>query len=167
MLNNELLKICLAALNEADCRKVIKELLSLKTVSRQTKVRFAFYCAKQALPNCPKGARPKEERCLALVERWLANPRTVSEEELREAADAAYAAYAAYSAAYAAYAAYPAAYAAYAADAAVAAYSAYYAARSFPNEQREAKLKEFKAVCVKLVLIEAGLFNETVGLLYF
>ena len=147
MTNNEVLKICLAALNEADCRKVIKELLSLKTVSRQTKVRFAFYCAKQALPNCPKGARPKEERCLALVERWLANPRTVSEEELREAADAAYAAYAA--------------------DAAVAAYSAYYAARSFPNEQREAKLKEFKAVCVKLVLIEAGLFNETVGLLYF
>src|SRR3990167_5307908 len=112
MTNNELLKICLAALNEADCRQAIKGLLNLETVSRQTKVRFALYCAKQALPNCPKGESPKAERCLALVERWLANPEEVSEAEVREA-------YAAdYSAAYATYysATYYASYAAYAAS---------------------------------------------------
>src|SRR3990167_2055720 len=86
MTNNELLKICLAALNEADCSKAIKSLLSLEIVSLQTKVRFALYCAKQASPNCPKGASPKAQRCLDLVERWLANPGMVSEEELNEAA---------------------------------------------------------------------------------
>jgi hypothetical protein len=93
-------------------------------------VEFALHCAKATAKS--SGVKDETvERCIGLVEKWLANPTEVSNLEFSEAASSAsHAAYAAsHAASSAAYAAYAASHAAYAAShAAYAASHAAYAA---------------------------------------
>ena len=93
---------------------------------RRLVVAWAADCAERALPaweaRRPSDSRPRD--AIALVRRWLADPESVTQRELRAAAGRG-AAYAAYAAAAAYDAARDAAgAAAYAADAADAAYAA-------------------------------------------
>ena len=107
----------------------------------------ALRAARRVLPifeaKYPDDPRPRV--ALELAEKWLADPTSVSKEELRAAAAATYAATyaaarAAYAAAYAADAAYAAADAAHAAAAADAARAAVYAAAAAAAERAQQRV---------------------------
>jgi hypothetical protein len=93
-------------------------------VSHKTLVHFAIESADYALQNYSKKILPEAQTCIDLTRKWLQDQRSVSADQLKQAANAAYAAH--YAAAHAAYAAHYAA--ADAADAATYAYAAYAAA---------------------------------------
>ena len=57
-------------------------------------IRFALYCVEDCFHLNNEITRPLAQRCIDLVKKWLRNPKSVTEQELRSAADAAWTAYA-------------------------------------------------------------------------
>jgi len=126
-------------MNKINYENKIKSLL--RPLSREFCVRFALYCAKDSRQY----ADPKDlaliDKALDLVEKWLKDKDSVTQQELIDVADVAYAEHVTNAAAYAvntaAYAADAAVYATNAAD--YAAYTAVYAAIYVADNQNKLK----------------------------